>query len=101
MRVFIIDATNLGSELRRGLIGIVGGLHPTVEEKGFCVDMASRYVADGWALAADPCTPLGRLVALVAEAGCAPFVSLGRVNQIAAATLHSTYLVPVGTDRQS
>lgn len=82
MRAFVIDAAHLGLGLRGGVIGIGGSLHPTVEEKRFCVEQASRYAAEGWALAADPFTPLGGLAALVAEAACVRFVSLDHLNHV-------------------
>lgn len=79
MRVFIIDTSNMGPELQGGLIGVVGSANPTAEEKRECVDTISRYVADGWAIAADPRTPIGRLAALTAETACVPFLALGRI----------------------
>ncbi|MEN2742635.1 hypothetical protein ABCS02_33080, partial [Microbacterium sp. X-17] len=63
MRVFIIDTRNMGPELQGGLIGVVGSPNPTAEEKRECVEMVSRYAVDGWAIAADPLTPIGQLAA--------------------------------------
>lgn len=80
VRVFIIDTANLGFDLRGGLIGIAGGTQATADEKLRCVEEVSRYVVDGWAIAADPSTPLGRLAALAAAAGCVPFVGLNRAG---------------------
>lgn len=77
MRVFVIDASNMGPELRGGLIGVVGSNSPSSEETHECIETVSRYVLDGWAVAADPATPIGRLAALTAEAACVPFVRLG------------------------
>lgn len=34
---------------------------------------------DGWAIAADPKTPIGRIAALTAETACVPFVNLTRL----------------------
>lgn len=82
MRVFIIDTSNLGPELQRGLIGVVGSVDPSPEEKKECVDTVSRYAADGRAIAADPHTPIGWLAALTAETACVPFVSLSRIPQL-------------------
>jgi hypothetical protein len=79
MRVFIIDTTNMGPELQGGLIGVVGSSTPSAEEKRNCVEEVSRYVAEGWAIAADPRTPIGRLAALTAETACVPFLALNRV----------------------
>ena len=76
MRVFIIDTTHMGPELQRGLIGVVGSPNPTPEEKKECIDTVSRYAVNGWAIAADPHTPIGWLAALTAETACAPFVNL-------------------------
>ncbi|MFE4951944.1 hypothetical protein ACFQ9V_17720 [Leifsonia sp. NPDC056665] len=45
------------------------------------MDTVSRYAADGWAIAADPRTPIGRLAALTAETACVPFVAFNRVAQ--------------------
>jgi hypothetical protein len=42
------------------------------EEKRECVDTVSRYAEDGWAIAADPHSPIGHLAALTAEAACVP-----------------------------
>jgi hypothetical protein len=81
MRVFIIDTSNMGQELQGGLIGVVGSANPTVDEKREAVETVSRYAAGGWAIAADPRTPIGRLAALTAETACVPFVGL---NPIAA-----------------
>ncbi|WP_345763391.1 hypothetical protein [Diaminobutyricibacter sp. McL0608] len=78
MRVFIIDTRSMGPELQGGMIGVVGSSNPSVEEKEKCVDMVSRYARDGWAIAADPFTPIGRLAALTAEAACVPFVAFER-----------------------
>jgi hypothetical protein len=79
MRVFVIDTRNMGPELQGGLIGVVGSLFPRAEEKRECVETVSRYATDGWAIAADPRTLIGRLAALTAETACVPFVGLGRV----------------------
>lgn len=76
MRVIVIDTRNMGPELQGGLIGVVGSTSPSSEEKNECVETVSRYATDGWAIAADPFTPIGRLAALMAEAACVPFVRL-------------------------
>ena len=81
MRVFIIDASNMGLELQGGLIGVVGSAMPDAEEKRECVETVSRYAVDGWAIAADPRTPIGRLAAVTAETACVPFVAFNRVAQ--------------------
>jgi len=80
MRVFIIDTANRGFDLHGGLIGIAGGACATAEEKLNCIEEVSRYVVDGWAIAADPSTPWGRLASLAAAAGSVPFVRLNRVE---------------------
>lgn len=82
MRVFIIDTSNMGPELQGGLIGVVGSVFPTAEEKKECVDTVARYAADGCAIAADPHTLIGRLAALTAETACVPFVSFSRLPQL-------------------
>jgi hypothetical protein len=41
--------------------------------------LRSRYAKDGWAIAADPHTPVGHLAALTAEAACVPFLAFNRV----------------------
>ncbi|MGN6762437.1 MAG: hypothetical protein ACTHJI_14045 [Leifsonia sp.] len=79
MRVFIIDTSNMGPELQGGPIGVKGSLNPTSAEKRECVETVSRYVMDGWAIAADPNTPIGWLAALTAETACVPFVNLTRL----------------------
>jgi hypothetical protein len=81
MRVFVIDSSNMGPELQGGLIGVVGSVFPTAEEKKECVDTVARYAADGWAIAGDPRTLIGRLAALTAETACVPFVAFDRVPQ--------------------
>jgi hypothetical protein len=81
MRVFIIDTTNMGPELQGGLIGVVGSAAPSAEEKKECLETASRYALDGWAIAADPQTAIGRLAALTAETACVPFLAFNRVPQ--------------------
>ena len=79
MRVFIIDARNIGPDLHGGLIGVVGSLSPDAQEKKECVEMVSRYALDGWAIAADPHTQIGWLAALTAETACVPFINLSRL----------------------
>ena len=81
MRVFIIDTRNMSPELQGGLLGVEGPFDPTPAEKRECVETVSRYVMDGWAIAADPHTPLGWLAALTAETACAPFVNLARLTK--------------------
>ena len=81
MRVFVIDASDMGPELQGGLIGVVGSVFPTAAEKKECVETVARYAADGWAIAGDPRTLLGRLAALAAETACVPFVAFDRVAQ--------------------
>lgn len=92
MRVFIIDTRHMCPELQGGLIGVVGSLSPNAEEKNECVETVSRYVADGWAISADPFTPIGRLAALTAEASGVPFVRLdsARLTKDAARTIGAT-----------
>ncbi|NUU07671.1 hypothetical protein [Leifsonia sp. C5G2] len=43
------------------------------------METVSHYVADGWAIAADPHTYIGWLAALTAETACVPFVNLARL----------------------
>ncbi|MEV8213985.1 hypothetical protein [Leifsonia sp. NPDC077715] len=81
MRVFVIDASNMGPELQGGLIGVVGSVFPDAAEKKECVETVARYAADGWAIAADPRTLIGRLAALTAETACVPFLAFDRVPQ--------------------
>lgn len=90
MRVFVIDTSNMGPELQGGLIGVVGSVDPSTEEKKECVETVSRYAVDGWAIAADPPTPVGRLAALTAETAWVPFVSLSRLPQ-----LRQTVVTPI------
>ena len=79
MRVFIIYTGNIDPELQRGLLGVEGSSNPTAAEKQECVDTVSHYVLDGWAIAADPNTPIGLLAALTAETTCVPFINLTRL----------------------
>ncbi|WP_271175443.1 hypothetical protein [Leifsonia poae] len=43
------------------------------------METLSHYVTDGWAIAADPHTPIGWLAALTAETACVPFINLTRL----------------------
>lgn len=79
MRVFVIDTSTMAPELQGGLIGVEGSPSATAAEKQECVETVGRYVMDGWAVAAEPNTPLGWLVALTAETACVPFVNLTRL----------------------
>jgi hypothetical protein len=79
MRVFIIDTGDRGPELHGGLIGVEGSSNPDAREKQECVETVSRYVMDGWAIAADPYAAIGWLAALTAETPCVPFVNLTRL----------------------
>jgi hypothetical protein len=97
MRVFVIDTSNMGPELQGGLVGVVGSATPDAEEKKECVETVSRYAVDGWGIAADPHTPIGRLAALTAETACVPFVSLSRLPQLQhEATVPATAAPSVG-----
>jgi hypothetical protein len=79
MRVFIIDTSNMAPELQGGLIGVEGSSNPGASEKQDCVETVSHCVMDGWAIAADPQTPIGWLAALTAETARVPFVNLTRL----------------------
>lgn len=87
MRVFIIGTSDMGPELQGGLIGVVGSVNASAEEKQECVATVSRYATEGWAITADPFTPIGWLAALTAEAACVPFVSANRLGVSETATL--------------
>jgi hypothetical protein len=82
MRVFIIDTGDMAPELQGGLVGVEGSSNPTPAEKRECVETVSQYVMDGWAIAADPHTPIGWRAALTAETACVPFVNLIRLGGI-------------------
>ena len=56
-----------------------GSSNPAPAEKKDCVETISEYGTDGWAIAADPNTPIGWLAALTAETACVPFVNLARL----------------------
>ncbi|MEN2741679.1 hypothetical protein ABCS02_28170 [Microbacterium sp. X-17] len=79
MRVFIIDTSNMAPELQGGLIGVEGSLNPTAAEKHECLETVSTFMMDGWAIAANPRTPIGWLAALTAEAACVPFVNIAAI----------------------
>ena len=79
MRVFIIDTRSTAPELQGGLLGVEGSSNPTPAEKQECVETVSQCVMDGWAIAADPKTPIGWLAAITAETACVPFVNLTRL----------------------
>jgi hypothetical protein len=93
MRVFIIDTRNMGPELQCGMIGVVGSTVPSADEKRACVDTVSRYAKDGWAIAADPFTPIGRLAALTAETACVPFLALDRAMRSGASVTSAAGVV--------
>jgi len=80
MRVFIIDTRNMGPELQVGMVGVAGSAHPSAAERKECVETVSEYAVDGWAIAADPNTPIGQLAALTAEAACVPFMAFDRLT---------------------
>ncbi|MFF2773035.1 hypothetical protein ACFVUP_38640 [Streptomyces bacillaris] len=69
----------MAPELHGGLIGVEGSTNPTTAEKQECIETVSHYVTDGWAIAADPHTPIGWLTALTAETACVPFINLTRL----------------------
>jgi hypothetical protein len=69
----------MAPELQGGLIGVEGFPDPTAAKKHEFVEAISHYLMDGWAIAADPTTPIGRLAALNAETACMPFVNLTRI----------------------
>jgi hypothetical protein len=79
MRIFIIDTRHMCPELQGGLIGVAGSRSPSPQEKNDCIETVSRYAMDGWAITADPFTPIGQLAALTAEAACAPFLNLRKL----------------------
>jgi len=81
MNLFILDTRDRGSKYRGGLVCVVGSSSPIAEEKKACIDVVSRYAMEGWAIAADPHTLIGRLAARTACAAGAPFVSMGRVPE--------------------
>jgi hypothetical protein len=58
---------------------VAGSADPTAAEKKECVEIVSQYVMDGWAIAANPRTPIGWLAAITAETACVPFVNLTRL----------------------
>lgn len=82
LRVFVIDTRTTGPELQCGLIGVVGSLSPSPEEKNECIETVSWSALDGWAITADPFTPIGQLAALTAEAARAPFVNLRKMRDV-------------------
>ncbi|WP_162940205.1 hypothetical protein [Gryllotalpicola protaetiae] len=86
LRIFILDTGDRDSALRGGLICVTGSANPTPGEKAACVDIVSRYAMDGWAVAADPRTSLGRLAARTAFSARVPFLALTRVAAVAAKT---------------
>jgi hypothetical protein len=81
MNLFILDTRERNPKYRGGLVCVIGSSTPTVEEKNACVELVARYAMDGWAIAADPHTLIGRLVARTACAAGAPFVLMGRVPE--------------------
>jgi hypothetical protein len=67
-------------DLQGRLRGVVGSAFPTTAEKKGCVVTVARCVADGWAIAADPRTLIGRLAEPTAETACVPFLAFSRVH---------------------
>ncbi|WP_285114350.1 hypothetical protein [Leifsonia sp. fls2-241-R2A-40a] len=54
---------------------------PDPEETKECVETVSRYAGEGWAIAADTRTLIGRLAALTTETAYVRFVAFDRVVQ--------------------
>jgi hypothetical protein len=81
MQFIALDVTGLAVELRGGLMQVVGSDKPTAEEKCECVDEVSRYAMDGWCIAADLNTTIGRLAALTAQHVGGPFVPIRVTSQ--------------------
>lgn len=79
MNLFILDTSERGSKYQCGVMCVVGSSSPTPNEKKACVEIVARYSLDGWAIAADPHTLIGRLAARTARAAGAPFIAMGRV----------------------
>ncbi|WP_285115469.1 hypothetical protein [Leifsonia sp. fls2-241-R2A-40a] len=46
------------------------------------METVGQHVMEGWAIAADPHSPIGWLAALTAETACVPFVNLKRLGGI-------------------
>lgn len=92
MRVYIIDTTHMTPELKSGLIGVDGTGGASTEQLQECIETLSRYADDGWAIAADPHTIIGRLAALTAHAAGVPFVTVGnaRFSRSSVSTIMST-----------
>jgi hypothetical protein len=94
MNLFILDTRDRDSNYRGGLVCVVGSSNPTVEEKKACIEVVARYAMDGWAIAADPHTLIGRLAARTACAARAKFVPLARVPGADMAAASSTFTAP-------
>lgn len=83
MRVYVIDAGKNVPEQRRGIIGVDGSARPSAAEKIECIEVVTRLADQGWAIAAQPGTPIGALAVSAARAMGVPVVVLdgrGRIR---------------------
>ncbi len=92
MRVYVIDTKHMAQELRGGLIGVVGSEPPTAGEKQECVEAVARYAADGWAIAGNPDTAIGRLDVRTARAAGVPFVWIDQLADLDDRSTQPTFL---------
>jgi hypothetical protein len=76
MQTRIIDGSGYGKVGKRGIIAMAGSDHPSPDEKIECVETVIKLGDDGWAIAADLSTPIGKLTRRAADAINAPFIDL-------------------------
>ncbi|WP_345761691.1 hypothetical protein [Diaminobutyricibacter sp. McL0608] len=76
MQTRIIDGSSYGEVGKRGIVAVTGPDRPTTEEKIECVETVTKLGDDGWAIAADLTTPIGKLTRRAADAINAPFIDV-------------------------
>ncbi|WP_431277870.1 hypothetical protein [Leifsonia poae] len=80
MQTHIIDGNAYGKVAERGIIAVTASEHPSPDEKIECVETVIKFGDDGWAIAADLSTPIGKLTRRAADAVNAPFIDLHQVG---------------------
>jgi hypothetical protein len=79
MQTRIIDGSGYGEIGKRGIVAVSGTDRLTAEEKVECVETVIKLGDDGWAIAADLSTPIGKLTRRAADAINAPFIDLSQL----------------------
>jgi len=83
MWVTKLDPTTFGPETKGGILAVFGPAAPAAGEKRECVETVCRHALDGWVIAADPHTTIGRLAERAALAADATFLAIEQQGQSA------------------